>query len=66
MAPVTPPTVHAAPITDRSAWTGAQLLADRSWELSLDDQGRHHFDQALASVKGQGLADGTLRPLVTR
>lgn len=48
-------TVHRQPITDRSAWTGADLRADRSWELTLDDADRQELTSALARVNRQGL-----------
>jgi len=56
-------TVHREPITDRSAWTGADLLAEtapepagaRSWEVTLDDAGRAELVGALGRVTAAGL-----------
>jgi hypothetical protein len=49
-------TVHRQPITDRSAWTGADMRADRSWDLTLDAAaGRQELAGALAQVNRRGL-----------
>jgi len=42
------------PVTDASAWTGAELQADRSWEYVLTDAHRAELDAALTRVKAQG------------
>jgi hypothetical protein len=47
--------VHRQPITAASAWTGAQLQADRSWELTLDPADRSVLEQALRRVRDQEL-----------
>ncbi|MDH4365938.1 MAG: TauD/TfdA family dioxygenase [Acidimicrobiia bacterium] len=55
--------VHRQPITDRSAWTGADLRAAsgseaadaRSWEITLDDAARAELADALARVTAAGL-----------
>lgn len=41
-------------ITDSSAWTGASLEADRSWEHVLSDAHRAELDAALAQAKAKG------------
>jgi hypothetical protein len=42
-------------ITDRSAWTGSDLEADRSWCHELDDEDRAQLDRALTEVNRRGL-----------
>ena len=49
-------------VTDASAWTGAELEADRSWEYVLSDAHRMELDAALTVVKSQGHS----LPAVTR
>ncbi|MGD9753183.1 MAG: TauD/TfdA family dioxygenase [Acidimicrobiia bacterium] len=44
------------PVRDRSAWTAADVEADRSWCFELDDAGRAELEAALASVRARGLA----------
>ena len=41
-------------VTDASAWTGASLEADRSWEYVLSDAHRAELHGALAQAKAQG------------
>lgn len=45
-----------APVRDRSAWTAADVEADRSWELRLDDEQRADLEAALTGVRARGLA----------
>ncbi len=55
-------TIDLAPVTDRSAWTGDDVRADRSWELHLDDAGRAELDAALRSIDARGLTVADLTP----
>ncbi|MEZ5232909.1 MAG: hypothetical protein R2749_09405 [Acidimicrobiales bacterium] len=41
------------PVRDRSAWTAADVEADRSWCFELDDAGRAELEAALASVRAR-------------
>ncbi|MFT6582124.1 MAG: hypothetical protein ACJAU6_002565 [Alphaproteobacteria bacterium] len=43
------------PVTDQSAWTGAALQSDRSWEYGFDAAQIAALEDALAGVKRQGL-----------
>jgi hypothetical protein len=43
------------PVRDRSAWTAADVEADRSWCFVLDDRGRAEIEEALAAVSARGL-----------
>lgn len=43
-------------VTDASAWTGAELAADPSWLLELDDGHRAEMEAALRGVQARGLA----------
>jgi hypothetical protein len=43
------------PIADQSAWNGADMQNDRSWELHLSDSERGELENALAAVKAQSL-----------
>ncbi|MSP68448.1 MAG: hypothetical protein EXQ96_10265 [Alphaproteobacteria bacterium] len=47
-------------ITDRSAWQGADLAADRSWEFTLLEAHRAELAAALRLVKDRGLALGDI------
>ncbi len=42
------------PVTDASAWTGAELEVERSWEYVLSDAHRDELEAALTQVKSQG------------
>jgi len=44
-----------APVQDRSAWTAADVEADRGWCIELDTGGRAEIDAALAAVRARGL-----------
>lgn len=50
------------PVSDASAWTGADLEADRSWETVLSEAHRAELDAALRVVKGRNL----ILPAVTK
>ena len=43
------------PIKDDCAWTGADLLQDRSWEFEVNAEQKKELDRALAQVKDQNL-----------
>ena len=47
--------MHTEAVTDRSAWTGADLSADHSWDLDLTPAQREELVDALALVEAQGL-----------
>lgn len=47
-------------VDDRSAWTGSEVSADRSWEFALDDVQRSELDTALAEVNRLGLDLATI------
>jgi hypothetical protein len=44
------------PVADASVWSGAELLAERSWEYVLTDADRAELREALDAVKRQGMA----------
>ena len=48
-------TVYTEQITDTSAWSGADLSADRSWQYEIGDVGRAELDDALEAVERRGL-----------
>ena len=50
------------PVTDRSAWKGADLSADRSWHYSLD---RHHIDEIVTLVD-ELRESGRRPPMISR
>ena len=43
------------PVTEPSAWTGADLERDRSWEFSLTERQQADLEVALRQVQQQGL-----------
>ena len=47
--------IKIQPITDASAWDGADLASDRTWEYLLTDAHRADLDRALHAVKKLGL-----------
>jgi hypothetical protein len=47
--------MHTLPIADASAWTGADLSADRSWEHQLSDAAIAALERALAGVADHDL-----------
>ena len=47
--------IRIEPIDDASAWCGAEIQSDRSWEYALDDAHRHELDNALSAVNKKGL-----------
>ncbi|MBL6954654.1 MAG: TauD/TfdA family dioxygenase [Alphaproteobacteria bacterium] len=47
--------ITMAPVTDASAWYGADLETDRSWEYALEDSHIRELETALAAVKKSGL-----------
>ena len=50
------------PITDASAWYGANFATDRSWEYPLDRGHVAELESALAGVKSRGLALAQIGP----
>ncbi len=50
------------PVTDASAWHGADFATDRSWEYHLEDKHIGELTQALAAVKDRGLALAQIGP----
>lgn len=44
-----------APVTDASAWRGADMETDRSWEYTLEDDHIRELEIALGAVKENGL-----------
>ena len=53
-----PPTAVAPsmrPVTEPSAWTGADLERDRSWEFFLSPEQQNDLEDALRQVQRQGL-----------
>jgi len=54
--------IDPAPVADASAWTGEDLVADRSWELTLDDAGRAELVGALRAVQARGLPLAAIGP----
>lgn len=55
-------TIDLSPVTDASAWSGAEVLADRSWELTLDHAQRAELVAALRRVEERGLALAAIGP----
>lgn len=47
--------IWTEPITDASAWHGAGLQSDQSWEYRLEDVHLADLDRALSAVKRDGL-----------
>lgn len=54
--------IDLSPVHDASAWSGADVLADRSWEVTLGDAHRAALVAALHEVEGRGLPLAAIGP----
>ncbi len=55
-------TIWKQPITDASAWRGADLQQDRSWEYTLSEPQVEALDRALRQIQRDGLQLAEITP----